>query len=160
MAYSWNTVITNLVALSPLSGVTIYAAAPKFGQDFMTPALYPSFSPTISSISVERQSSTGGSAGKSFKIERYTLHFVYLHKEYTQGSSGGTPGTDNSEYENAIRQKMSDILTALDDQDVALGVEEVEPADFSVAERLIEIGGRTYFGGQLALTVTEYDQGV
>lgn len=157
-SFSWETVINNIVALSPISGVTVYAVAPKFAESCKVPALYPSFSPTVTINSVDRQSV--GKAGKAFKIEHYSINWVYLHVEYTQGSSGGTPGTDNSEYEAAIRQKMSDIFVAIDDNDTSLGVEEVVPAGFSVAERLIEIGGRTYFGGQITLAVTELDQGV
>lgn len=156
-SYSWETVINNLVALSPINGVTIYPVAPKFAQECKVPALYPSFSPTVDNIRADRQSV--GKTGKAFKIDYYTLHFVYLHKEYEQGTSGGTPGTDNSEYEAAIRVKMSDLFAAIDNKDTALGVEEVVPVGFSVAERLIEIGGRTYFGGQMALAVTELDQG-
>lgn len=156
-AYSWETVINNLVALSPISGVTIYPVAPKFAQPCKVPALYPSFSPTVDGIRADRQSV--GKVGKAFKIDTYNLHWVYLHIEYTQGSAGGTPGTDNSEYEAAIRAKMSELFAAIDNHDTSLGVEEVVPTGFSVAERLIEIGGRSYFGGQIVLTVTEYDQG-
>jgi hypothetical protein len=74
---------------------------------------------------------------------------VYLHIETTQD-------TDNSQYETAIRAAMSTIFAAITDNDTALGVYLVTPTGFSIAEKLIEVGGRTYLGGQVTLEAQEW----
>jgi len=146
--FDWNTVITNIAALT-VAGVTVYTHAPQFAQDCKVPALYPSYSPTVNLNSVERLSAC--SAGNAFKRLKYTINYVYLHIETTQG-------LDNSQYEVAIRTAMSSIFTAVANADTVLGVYEVIPAGFSIAEKLIEVGGRTYLGGQVTLEATEYNQ--
>jgi len=144
--FEWNTVITNIAALT-VAGVTIYDHAPQFTQDCKVPALYPSYSPTVDLNSVERLSACV--SGNAFKRAKYTLNYVYLHIETTQG-------LDNSKYETAIRANMSSIFAAIANADTDLGVYEVIPVGFSIAEKLIEVGGRTYLGGQLTFEATEY----
>ena len=148
LIFDWNTVITNIAALS-IDGVTIYEKAAQFTQDCKVPALYPSFSPTVDQNSVERLSACR--SGGSFKRAKYTINYVYLHIETTQA-------IDNSKYEIPIRAEMAKIFAAISDNDTDLGVYEVEPAGFSIAEKLIEVGGRTYLGGQLSVEATEYNQ--
>lgn len=144
--FSWNTIITNIAALA-VTGVTILDHAPQFTQDCRVPALYPSYSPTVDLNSVERLSACR--SGNAFKRAKYTLNYVYLHIETTQG-------IDNSKYETAIRASMASIFEAIADHDTDLGVYEVIPTGFSIAEKLIEVGGRTYLGGQVTLEATEY----
>lgn len=144
--FDWNTVITSVAALS-VSGVTIYDKAPQFTQDCKVPALYPSYSPTVDLNSVETLSAC--SHGNAFKRAIYTINYIYLHIETTQG-------IDNSKYETAIRANMSAIFTEIANNDTDLGVYMVIPAGFSIAEKLIEVGGRTYLGGQVTLEATEY----
>jgi hypothetical protein len=76
---------------------------------------------------------------------------VYLHIETTQA-------IDNSKYEVAIRAAMSKIFAAIAANDTDLGVYEVIPTGFAIAEKLIEVGGREYLGGQVTLEATEYNQ--
>jgi len=144
--FDWNTVITNIAALT-VAGVTILDHAPQFTQDCRVPALYPSYSPTVDLNSVERLSAC--SHGNAFKRAKYTINYVYLHIETTQG-------IDNSKYEMAIRAAMSSIFEEIAEHDTDLGVYEVVPTGFSIAEKLIEVGGRTYLGGQVTLEATEY----
>jgi hypothetical protein len=143
--FDWNTVITNMAALS-ISGVTVMDHAPQFTQDCRVPALYPSYSPSVTLNSVER-----GSACETdpYRVLRYTLNYVYLHIETTQD-------TDNSQYEIAIRAAMASIFAAVAANDTALGVYLVTPTGFSIAEKLIEVGGRTYLGGQVTLEAQEW----
>jgi hypothetical protein len=144
--FEWNTVITNIAALT-IAGVTVLDHAPQFSQNCRVPALYPSYSPTVDLNSVERLSACV--SGNAFKRAKYTINYVYLHIETTQS-------TDNSQYETAIRAAMSNIFTAIANADTDLGVYEVIPTGFSIAEKLIEVGGRTYLGGQVTLEATEY----
>jgi hypothetical protein len=144
--FDWNAVITNIAALT-ITGVSVYDHAPQFTQDCKVPALYPSFSPTVDLNSVERLSACVH--GQAFKRAKYTLNYVYLHIETTQG-------VDNSKYETAIRGAMSNIFAAIALHDTDLGVYEVIPTGFSIAEKLIEVGGRTYLGGQLTFEATEF----
>lgn len=144
--FNWNTIITAIAALS-IDGMTVLDHAPQFTQDCKVPALYPSYSPTVDLNSVERLSAC--SSGSAFKRAKYTLNYVYLHIETTQG-------IDNSKYETTIRDAMSKIFAAIAAHDTTLGVYEVIPTGFSIAEKLIEVGGRTYLGGQVTLEATEY----
>lgn len=145
--FDWNTVITNLAALT-LNGISIYDHAPQFTQDCIVPALYPSYSPTVNLNSAEI-----GSAcveGDAFEIIGYTINYVYLHIETTQE-------IDNSQYEIAIRANMASIFGLVVQHNTTLGVYLVMPSGFSIAEKLIEVGGRTYLGGQVTLNVTEWN---
>lgn len=144
--FDWNTVITNIAALS-IDGMTVLDHAPQFTQDCRVPALYPSYSPTVDLNSVELLSAC--MHGQAFKRAKYTLNYVYLHIETTQG-------IDNSKYEVAIRAAMSKIFTAIANADTDLGVYRVDPTGFAIAEKLIEVGGREYLGGQVTLEATEY----
>lgn len=145
--FDWNTVITNIASLT-INGISILDHAPQFTQDCRVPALYPSYSPTVNLDSVEIGSACV--AGDAFKVMKYTLNYVYLHIETTQD-------TDNSKYETAIRANMAVIFAAIANADTTLGVYLVMPTGFSIAEKLIEVGGRTYLGGQVALQATEWN---
>ena len=143
--FDWNIVISSLTALN-VNGVTVLDHAPQFTQDCRVPALYPSYSPSVSLNSVERQSAC---EDDPFQVLKYTINLVYLHIETTQD-------TDNSKYEVAIRAVMSSIFAAITTHAAQLGVYLVLPVGFSIAEKLIEVGGRTYLGGQVQLEATEW----
>lgn len=143
--FDWNTVITNVAALN-VSGITFMDHAPQFTQDCRVPALYPSYSPSVNLSSVERASAC---EDDPYEVIRYTINLVYLHIETQQD-------TDNSQYETAIRANMARIFAAITQQSTHLGVYLVLPAGFGIAQKLIEIGGRTYLGGQVTLDVTEW----
>lgn len=147
LTFAWNVVATNLAALT-VDGVTIYDHAPQFTQDCKVPALYPSYSPSVDLNSVERLSACRTDA---FKRAKYTLNYVYLHIETVQG-------VDNSKFEIPIRAEMAKIFAAISDNDTSLGVYLVVPTGFAIAEKLIEVGGRTYLGGEVTLEATEYNQ--
>jgi hypothetical protein len=51
---------------------------------------------------------------------------------------------------------MASIFAAVAANDTALGVYLVTPTGFSIAEKLIEVGGRTYLGGQVTLEAQEW----
>lgn len=144
--FDWNTVITNIAALT-INGISILDHAPQFTQDCRVPALYPSYSPSVNLDSVEIGSACD--AANAFEIAKYTMNYVYLHIETTQD-------VDNSQYETAIRANMAVIFAAITSRAMKLGVYLVMPTGFSIAEKLIEVGGRTYLGGQVALQATEW----
>lgn len=148
MAFLWNTIITNIAALSiPITGLTIRTTAPYTGENCKLPLLFPSRSPSVNLLTVERQGI--GRNGVAFKITRYAINYVYLHIEVSQT-------THDSDYEEAIRANMALIFMAIADNDTALGVEEVVPTGFTIAERVTDPTGKTFLGGLLTFQAEEY----
>jgi len=149
MAFLWNDVITAISNLSipAVPGLTIRTTAPRSASDCPVPILFPSRSPTVNLTAVERQSVC--SSGAAFKIARYTLNYVYLKVQLGQG-------VDESRYEAAVRADMAAIFTAITNADTALGVEEVVPIGFSIAERVVDPDNQPYLGGLLTFQAEEY----
>lgn len=148
MAFLWNTIITNIAALSiPIPGLTIRTTAPYIGENCKLPLLFPSRSPSVNLLTIERQGI--GRNGVAFKIVRYALNYVFLKVEVSQN-------THDSDYEEAIRSDMALIFTAITDNDTAFGVEEVVPTGFTVAERVTDLTGKSFLGGLLTFEAQEY----
>lgn len=149
MAFLWNDIITNIAALSvpAVPGLTIRTTAPKNSAECKLPVLFPSRSPSVNLVEVARQGV--GKNGVAFKIARYVLNYVYLKVQLGQG-------IDESQYETAVRADMAAIFTVIADNDTALGVEEVVPTGFSIAERVIDPNNQPYLGGLLTFEAQEY----
>lgn len=153
--FSWDDVITNIASIHDAEmierGIVFYAVQPLLAQDCKTPLMFPSRNPSIQVQKVQRvsfgQATPNGTMHKG--ITTYTLDWIYLHIQYTQG-------LNPREYEPAIRQNCAAIFRSITRRDRSLGVGRVLPTiaeiDFNLQD---PTSGKQFLGAHLVLTVDE-----
>jgi hypothetical protein len=154
-AFLWNDVIANIASIVDpeltTAGISIEAVQPLLAQNCQTPMMFPSRNPSVSVTKVQRysfgQATNGGNRHKG--ITTYTLDWIYLHIEYTQGLLP-------YEYEVPIRQNLAAIFRAIVRRDRTLGVGRVLPlsaeVDFNIQD---PTSGKLFLGAHLVLGVDE-----
>lgn len=153
--FLWPEVITQIAGIVDVeltdAGITFHAIQPYLGQDCKTPMLFPSRNPSVSVQSVTRFSfGSATNLGRRHKgTTKYTLDFIYLHIEYTQG-------INTREHEAAIRQNLAAIFRAIVRRDRNLGVGRVLPQsaeiDYNIAD---PTSGKQFLGAHIVLMVDE-----
>lgn len=136
-------------------GITILETQPFSFQNCKTPTMFPSRNPTIAVQEVKRFSFGQANPPVGIKHKgtaRYTLDYVYLHIEYTQG-------LNQNEYEVPISRNMAAIMRAITRVDRRLGAPQslyvkVQSAeiDYNLQE---PVSGKVYLGAHIVLAVTE-----
>lgn len=153
--FIWNDIIANVAAINDTdlsgNGITIQAVQPLLAQNCKTPLMFPSRNPSINVTKVQRvtfgAASPNGNCHKG--ITAYTLDWIYLHIEYTQGLLP-------YEYEIPIRKNLAAIFRAVVRRDRTLGVGRVLPMsaeiDFNIQD---PTSGKLFLGAHLVLGVDE-----
>lgn len=153
--FEWDSVITNIASIIDPDltsrGIDIHAIQPYLGQDCKTPMLFPSRNPSVQVTNVTRftfgQATNGGRRHKG--TTQYTLDWIYLHCEYTQG-------LNPREFEVAIRQNLAAIFRAIVRRDRSLGIGRVQPSsaeiDYNIAD---PTSGKQFLGAHLTLVCEE-----
>lgn len=135
--------------------ITILETQPMSFQNCQTPTMFPSRNPTVTVQEVKRFSfgQAVPPVGQKHKgTARYTLDYVYLHIEYTQG-------LNQNEYEVPISKNLAAIARAITRVDRRLGAPQSLYVQFQSAEidyNLQEpVSGRQYLGAHVVLSVVE-----
>lgn len=153
--FLWPDVITNIAGLVDVeltdAGIKIYATQPLLGQDCRTPLMFPSRNPTVQVQNVTRfsfgQATNGGRRHKG--TTTYTLDWIYLHVEYTQG-------LNTREHEAKIRENLAAIFRSIVRRDRSLGVGRVLPTSAEIDYNLADpTSGKQFLGAHIVLTVDE-----
>jgi len=153
--FVWDDVITNIASISDddltSRGITIYSVQPLLGQDCRTPMMFPSRNPTVNVQKVQRvsfgQATSNGTRHKGVAI--YTLDWIYLHIQYTQGMNP-------REHESNIRKNLAAIFRAMTRRDRSLGVGRVLPTTAEIDYNLQDpTSGKQFLGAHVVLTVDE-----
>lgn len=154
-AFLWPDVINNIAAIVDTeltsAGITIYAVQPLLAQDCRTPLMFPSRNPTVNVQSVKRFSfgdaSNGGRRHKG--TTSYTLDWIYLHVQYTQG-------LNPREHEAKIRENVAAIFRAITRRDRSLGVGRVMVTSADIDYNLGDpTSGKQFLGAHIVITVDE-----
>jgi hypothetical protein len=154
-AFMWNDVIASVAAIVDIdltdAGISIEAVQPLLAQNCKTPIMFPSRNPSINVQSVKRISfgtaTNGGNRHKGQTV--YTLDWIYLHIEYTQGLLP-------YEYEVPIRQNLAAIFRAVVRRDRSLGVGRVLPVSAEIDYNIQDpTSGKMFLGAHLVLSVDE-----
>jgi hypothetical protein len=153
--FIWDSVIQNIATIVDpeltSAGITFQAVQPLLAQNCQTPMMFPSRNPSINVQSVKRISfGTATNGGRRHKGQTvYTLDWIYLHIEYTQGLLP-------YEYEVPIRQNLSAIFRAIVRRDRSLGVGRVLPVSAEVDYNIQDpTSGKMFLGAHLVLSVDE-----
>ena len=153
--FIWNDVIQNIATIVDpeltAAGITLQAVQPLLAQNCTTPMMFPSRNPSINVQSVKRISfGTATNGGRRHKGQTvYTLDWIYLHIEYSQGLLP-------YEHEVAIRQNLSAIFRAIVRRDRSLGVGRVLPVSAEVDYNIQDpTSGKMFLGAHLVLSVDE-----
>jgi hypothetical protein len=153
--FLWDEVITNVASIVDpeltAAGIDIHAIQPYLGQDCKTPMLFPSRNPSVQVQSVTRltfgQATNGGRRHKG--TTQYTLDWIYLHIEYTQG-------INPREHEVKIRQNLAAIFRAIVRRDRSLGVGRVQPQSAEIDYNISDpTSGKMFLGAHVVLAVDE-----
>jgi hypothetical protein len=154
-AFIWNDVIANIASIVDVeltnAGINLHSIQPLLAQNCITPLMFPSRNPSVNVTSVKRYSfgdaSNGGNRHKG--ITTYTLDWIYLHVEYTQG-------LNPYEYEVPIRQNLAAIFRAVVRRDRTLGVGRVLPVSAEIDYNIQDpTSGKMFLGAHLVLGVDE-----
>lgn len=153
--FEWDTVITNIAGIADpeltAAGIHFHAIQPLLAQNCVTPLMFPSRNPSINVTSVQRltfgQATNGGRRHKG--TTTYTLDWIYLHIEYTQGLLP-------YEYEVPIRKNLAAIFRALVRRDRSLGVGRVLPATAEIDYNIQDpTSGKMFLGAHLVINIDE-----
>lgn len=153
--FDWADVIANIAGIADQelidAGISIFSVQPLLGQNCQTPMLFPSRNPSINVQKVERltfgQATNGGRRHKG--MTAYTLDWIYLHIEYTQGMNP-------REYQTKIMQNMSAIFRSIVRRDRTLGSARVQPSSAEIDYNLQDpTSGKQFLGGHIVLMVDE-----
>lgn len=153
--FEWDSVIVNVAGIVDPDltdrGIVIHSIQPYLGQDCKTPLMFPSRNPSVQVTNVTRltfgQATNGGRRHKG--ATQYTLDWIYLHVEYTQG-------LNPREHEVAIRQNLAAIFRAIVRRDRSLGIGRVQPSSAEIDYNILDpTSGKQFLGAHVVLTCDE-----